>query len=188
MKNLFSFIGAVALMLLGVVFTVSFQEASANGASYLAAIGITGVPEFFKTALAGTIFTVVLTAILTAVVTTRVISMLANSNPSDLSFANRADDLVEEMNDYLKYKGYGLSGQNPDRILQNCNSFNLTLRKAGLDIPCVPPGSASSMFGVLSNYYQQVGPLLRDDHPLEARKVARSFAQSYPPPTNSQPS
>lgn len=70
-RGLAAVLGTVALALLGVVLTVSSDDAAANGASYLKALGITGVPSFLRTALAGIVFTIVLTAILTAVVTTR---------------------------------------------------------------------------------------------------------------------
>ena len=90
MMKLLTVLGAIALVLLGVVFSVSYQDASANGASYLAAIGITEVPLLLRTAFAGTVYTVVLTVIFTSIVTSRLVTVKLNKKPLDLSLADRS--------------------------------------------------------------------------------------------------
>lgn len=180
-------IGAVALVLLGVMLTVSFRDASANGASYLAAIGITGVPGFLQTPTAGLVLAIILTAIPSVLITRwwmrRPPNTAADTSPSDYDLYTSMDYLVARMTEYLEYEGFLIGpDNNPNTILMDCNSLNLTLRKNGFEVPYVPSGEARAMFNTLSNYYRRVGPLLRDGHAIEARQLAHQLARQHPAP------
>jgi hypothetical protein len=183
--------GAVSLVLLSVILSVSFKQATANGATYLEALGITGVPPFLKTALAGTLFTILLTVIVTAVVTSRVIRWRSNARsvsdeepegPGDYDLYCSMDSLTDRMRAYLKYEGFGIGSDDPNDILADCQSLNLTLHKQGFAIPYIAPGTAQRMFNVLDSYYTVIGPLLRDGHREHAMELAKSFAEKHPPP------
>lgn len=186
-KRLGGAVGAVALVLLGVMLTVSFRDASANGASYLAAIGITGVPAFLKTSTAGLVLAIILTAIPSVLITrwwmSRPPKVPAKTGPTDYDLYTEMDWLAGRMAEYLKYEGFLLGpDNNPNNILMDCNSLNLTLHKNGFEIPYVPSGEARAMFNTLSNYYGRVGPLLRDGHANEARLLAQQIARQHPAP------
>jgi hypothetical protein len=186
-----SAVGGIALVLLTVVLTVSVDDAEANGASYLKALGITAVPAIFQTAIAGTLMTVALTATITVIATVRFIRWKANRKssaeqevrrPSDYDLYCSMDSLTHRMRDYLKYEGFGM-GSDPNEILADCQSLNLTLHKRGFAIPYVSSGSAESMFNVLGSYYTVIGPLLRDGHREDAMELAKSYAEKYPTPS-----
>ena len=182
-------VGAIALVLLGVILSVSFDNAAANGASYLRAIGVSGVPDFLRSALAGTILTIGLTAIVSVIATLKLSRWWRNRRPettvdlgsSDYDLSASMSSLKYRMSEYLKYEGFQLAGD-PNSILADCNSLNITLQKVGIPVPFVPSGDAQSMFKVLMNFYTQVGPLLRDGHREQALTAASAFSRRHPRP------
>ncbi|HEY0625221.1 MAG TPA: hypothetical protein VGD10_00655 [Allosphingosinicella sp.] len=181
-------VGGVALVLLGVMLTVSFQDAAANGATYLAAFGITGMPSYLQTSAAALILAIILTAVPTFLITrwwvSRPKSVLVDAGPDDYELYSAMRSLMDRMEDYLKYQGYGLGGDDPNAILMDSKSFNLTLLKRGVAVPFVVGGEVQSMFNTLYDFYGRVGPLLRDGHAQEARQLAKSIAEQHPLPKN----
>lgn len=91
--------------------------------------------------------------------------------------------LTNRMREYLKYEGFNVTGDDPNDILVDCHSLNLTLSKQGFPVPYVNSGNSRSMFDVFARYYATLGPLLRDKHREQAMAVARSYAAEHPTPS-----
>lgn len=182
-------VGAVALVLLGVILSVSFDDAAANGASYLEALGISGVPAFLRTGLAGTIATIVLTAIVSTIATVRFTRWQRQTSsdrtdktgPTDYDLSSAMSSLKHRMAENLKYGSFDLTSD-PNVILADCNSLNLTLQKNGIPVPYLPSGSVQSVFQILIAFYTQVAPLLRDGHREQALTIADAFKRAHPHP------